>query len=124
LEDAELVNAFEKGLDVHVREPARAHTKDAIKTLAKLMKGTKTPPNVRRQCAQDLLSQAWGRPDAREDTSGQHTTQGLTVNIIRLFDGSQKTIEVDIEQAKLIAASVDANIQGETPVEAPKDYSE
>ncbi len=124
MEDAELVDAFEQGLDTHVRNPARQHTEAAIKTLAKLMKGTKTPANVKRQCAQDLIAQAWGRPDAREDTSGQRTGQGLTINIVRLYDGSTQPIEVDIEQAKQIAASVDASINGETPVKPPKDYSE
>jgi len=123
MSDKDLVSAFEKGLQEHVREPAQKHSSEAIGTLAKLMKSSATPPNVRRQCAQDLLSQGWGRPDAREDTSGQRTVQGLTINIIRLSDGSSEQISLDIEQAMEIAASVDSMAQEPTkeiPVNAPK----
>jgi hypothetical protein len=91
IDDVSLVNAFESGLNSQVREAARKHT-----------------PNVRRQSAMDLLSQAWGRPDAREDTGGQKTANNLTIVINRLYDGGQDTIDVDITAAKEIAANVDA----------------
>ena len=106
--DDALIGAFESGLENQVRSAARAHTSAAIGTLATLMKGKTIPPNVRRQSAMDLLSQAWGRPDAREDAAGQKKGSSLTIVINRLFDGKQETIEMDIANAKSIAASVDA----------------
>jgi hypothetical protein len=108
IDDVSLVNAFESGLNSQVREAARKHTSKAISTLATLMNGKKVPPNVRRQASMDLLSQAWGRPDAREDTGGQKTANNLTIVINRLYDGGQDTIDIDITAAKEIAANVDA----------------
>ncbi len=121
MDDAELVSQFTEDLNKNVRDPARKYTASALSTLNSLMKNTKTPPNVRRTCAMNILDQGWGRPDAREDTGGQRDQGGLTINVLRLYDGAQRTIGVggvqaDVKEAIEIAASVDA-----MKVETPQD---
>jgi hypothetical protein len=109
MDDKSLVASFDN-IEEQVREPARKYTKAAIKTLAEIMKDKSNPPNVRRTASLDLLNQGWGRPDAREDSAGQKTAVGMTINILQLSDGSQKTIGVGIAEAKRIAAEVDGQL--------------
>ncbi len=89
--DVELFESYEKGEMAQVRELARAHTVDAVKTLVKLMKAPRTPPGVKRQCAMDILAQGWGRPDSRGD-GGEQKRGGLTINILRLSTGVTETL--------------------------------
>ncbi len=114
--DVALFDHYEKGEKAGVRELARTYTHEAIKTLARLMKAPKTPAGVKRQCATDLLSQGWGRPDARGD-GGDVGSKGLTINILRLSTGVVEQItatndEMDdvinaVDVANLIAAETD-----------------
>jgi hypothetical protein len=84
--DCALIEAYKAESIEDVRAIARTHTKDAIGTLVKLMKAQKTPAGVKRQCAMDLLSQGWGRPDARGD-GGDNRANGLVINILKLSTG-------------------------------------
>lgn len=96
---------YEKAEKQEVRDLARKHTKDAIRTLVKLMKAPRTPPGVKRQCAMDLISQGWGRPDSRADSGGVTAEKGgLIINILRLSTNTVETIHdgADISNADLI----------------------
>jgi hypothetical protein len=55
----------------HVRDLARAHTEDAIKTLVEI-RGDKTQPAPARVAAATaLLDRAWGKPSQPLDGDGQ-----------------------------------------------------
>lgn len=49
------------------RKRAQAHSAEAFDVLVELLRDTSVNPSVRRQCAMDLISYAYGRPI-------QHTT--------------------------------------------------
>ena len=49
-------------LPADVRELARRHTLDAVRTLGELMRSELAPPGVRVRAAEALLDRAWGRP--------------------------------------------------------------
>jgi hypothetical protein len=94
LSDVAVAKAFESAEKDEVRDLARKHTPEAIKTLVKLMKAPKTPPGVKRQCAMDLLSQGWGRPDSRSDSGGVTAeARGLVINILKLSTNTVERIE-------------------------------
>lgn len=111
----EIGKAFEKAEQQEVRELARKHTKEAVQTLVRLMKAPKTPPGVKRQCAMDLISQGWGRPDSRADSGGVTAEKsGLIINILRLSTNTVETIHgehnadiiEDVDVARMIASGV------------------
>lgn len=114
--DVALFDNYEKGEKAGVRELARTHTRAAIQMLVKLMKAPKTPAGVKRQCATDILSQGWGRPDARGD-GGDVGSKGLTINILKLSTGVVEQIVATndemndvieaVDVAKLIASETD-----------------
>lgn len=114
--DVALFDTYEKGERAGVRELARTHTVEAIKTLVRLMKAPKTPAGVKRQCATDILSQGWGRPDARGD-GGDVGSKGLVINILKLSTGVVEQIVATnpeyehvieaVDVANLIAAETD-----------------
>lgn len=113
--DSSVTKAYEKAERQEVRDLARQHTKSAMNTLVKLMKAPKTPPNVKRQCAMDILSQGWGRPDSRADSGGiTAEARGLVINILKLTDNTVErianltdTVEiVDIVQTETVLAKV------------------
>ena len=90
---AAVVKDYAKAEKQEVRDLARSHTKAAINTLVRLMKAPRTPPGVKRQCAMDLISQGWGRPDSRADSGGVTAqSAGLTVNILNLTTGTAERI--------------------------------
>jgi hypothetical protein len=113
---SEVVEAYQEAEREEVRELARTHTKSAVNCLVRLMKAPKTPAGVKRQCAMDILSQGWGRPDSRADSGGiKPQERGLTINILKLSTGTiettksgSDTIEIvaDTEVARAIAESV------------------
>lgn len=104
--DVALFDSYEKGGKAGVRELARAHTREAIKTLVRLMKAQKTPAGVKRQCATDILSQGWGRPDARGD-GGDVGSKGLTINILKLSTGVVEQIVASNEEMSDVIEAVD-----------------
>ncbi|MDR3537829.1 MAG: DUF5681 domain-containing protein [Acetobacteraceae bacterium] len=53
-----------------VEEAARAHTTDAIRTLASICKSRKAPDAARVAAANALLDRAWGRPKQRNEQLG------------------------------------------------------
>ncbi len=112
--DKELVGQLTEDVNIHVRNPARRYTSSALRTLNHLMTNKNTTAAVRRGCANDLLAQGWGRTDTREDTGGQRDLGKLTINVIRLTDGTQRQIGIDVSAALQIAETVDA-----TTVEIP-----
>ena len=100
--DAALFREYEAATDQDIKELAQSFTCDAVRTLVQIMKGTKTPPGVRRQCAMDILHQGWGRPDSRND--GDVVSKGLTINIIKLSTGVVETIHSDVSIPELVEA--------------------
>ncbi len=104
--DVELFDSYEKGEQIQVRQLAQKHTVDAVRTLVKLMKGSRTPPGVKRQCAMDILAQGWGRPDARGD-GGEQNKGGLTINILKLSTGMVESVEVNNSEMHEIQSAVD-----------------
>jgi hypothetical protein len=120
ISDRELISSFEKGEVMEVRRLARKHTLTAINTLVKLMKAPKTPAGVKRQCAKDLLDQAWGRTESRPET-GEHKSGGLVVNIMRLSTGVMEQIVaptttemVDVTEAIDVAKMIQAETEKES----------
>lgn len=115
-DDTALIGAFEAGTKEDVRNLARSYTRDAIKTLVKLMKAPKTPAGVKRQCATDILAQGWGRPDARNDTDGA-AKKGITVNILKLSTGVMDSFEqtspelAEAVEAMEIADFIESNVE-------------
>jgi len=103
--DAQLFDQYEKGEKIQVRQLAQKHTVEAIKTLVKLMKGPRTPPGVKRQCAMDILTQGWGRPDARGDSSEKQG--GLTINILKLSTGVMESVPVSNAEMTDVMQAVD-----------------
>jgi hypothetical protein len=100
-----VANAYKKAEKDEIRDLARSHTKAAVQTLARLMKAPKTPPGVKRQCAMDLISQGWGRPDSRADSGGVTAEKaGLTINILRLSTNTVETIRNDNDVQDVVEA--------------------
>lgn len=58
--------------DGALRELARAHTEEAVATLASIMADAGAPPSARVQAAQALLDRGWGRaPQSLEVTGAE-----------------------------------------------------
>ena len=53
-----------------VEAAARAHTEDAIKTLASISNNTQAPEAARVAAANSLLDRAWGKPKQRSEQLG------------------------------------------------------
>lgn len=106
ISDVDLIESYQEATKEDVRQLARVYTRDAIQTLVALMKAPKTPPGVKRQCASDILSQGWGRPDSREDASGREKG-GLTINILKLSTGVVDTYTHHDEEREEIREAVD-----------------
>jgi hypothetical protein len=47
-----------------VKEAARAHTEEAIRTLAEIMGDSAAQPGARVRAAESLLNRAWGSPES------------------------------------------------------------
>jgi hypothetical protein len=102
--DAALFEAYETADVNEVKKLARMHTRDAINVLVKLMKAPKTPAGVKRACASDILTQGWGRPDARGDTAADKG--GITINIMKLSTGVVEQITTGNEDRMVISEAV------------------
>jgi hypothetical protein len=106
--DAAMFDRYEDSGREEVRDLARKHTHDAIKTLVKLMKGPKTPPGVKRACASDILSQGWGRPDSRADSGGVTAEKaGLVINILKLTTGAVESVTHKGEEMMEVIEAID-----------------
>jgi hypothetical protein len=116
-----VVKAYQEAERDEVRELARNHTKSAVNTLVRLMKAPKTPAGVKRQCAMDILSQGWGRPDSRADSGGVlPEARGLTINILKLSTNTVETLKsgddaIDIVEATDVARVIAENITEASP---------
>jgi len=53
-----------------VREMARAHTEEAIKALARVLRSKRSPASAVVAAANALLDRAWGKPQQRVVASG------------------------------------------------------
>jgi hypothetical protein len=110
------VKAYEAAEREEVRDLARQHTKSAVNTLVRLMKAPKTPPGVKRQCAMDILSQGWGRPDSRADSGGvMAQARGLTINILKLSTNTVEQLSnnddaIDVVEATDVARLIAENV--------------
>jgi hypothetical protein len=111
-----VVKEYQEAEREEVRELARTHTKSAVDTLVRLMKAPRTPAGVKRQCAMDILSQGWGRPDSRADSGGiKPQERGLTINILKLSTNTVETMKtgddvIDIVEAADVARAIAENI--------------
>lgn len=113
-----VVKAYADAERDEVRDLARTHTKAAVGTLVKLMKAPKTPPGVKRQCAMDILSQGWGRPDSRADSGGVTAQQrGLTINILKLSTNTVETLKSGDDAIDIVEATDVARVIAESVTE-------
>jgi hypothetical protein len=64
-----------------VEEAARAHTGDAIETLASICKNTQAPEAARVAAANALLDRAWGKP--KQSLEPSDPRQAVTLVIER-----------------------------------------
>jgi hypothetical protein len=88
--------AFEKGksgnpsgrprVPPEVKELAKAHTEDAIRTLAEVMGNESAPPGARVTAAEKLLDRAWGKAEATLNVNDNRTPRDLaTAEILALL---------------------------------------
>lgn len=76
-----------------IKDLAAELVPDAMKTLKKLNRGgKKVPATVQRAAANDILTQAAGRPEARRVAVD---AGGLKINIIQLFGEPSKAVMRD-----------------------------
>jgi hypothetical protein len=71
-----------KGL-LEVQEAARAHTADALATLARIAADTAAPPAAQIAAANALLDRAWGRPTQPVEGSGGVTLLDLIMESMK-----------------------------------------
>jgi hypothetical protein len=115
-----------------VRALARSHDKEAVRTLKTLMSSRKTPSQVRRAAAKDLLEIGHGRFAQPVQQPGQGGNSGLTINVIQFGDGEApepRTIEVEkVTQAvaaaeKVIGEDIPAPVIEEQDEMAEPDFA-
>src|SRR4051812_34782811 len=74
-------------VDVHITELARAHSVDAIKTLATICKDPNETGPCRVAAAVALLDRGWGRPLQQTDvTSNGETTKFVIMGVLEAED--------------------------------------
>lgn len=61
-----------------VKELAKAHTEDAIRTLAQVMKNEEAPPGARVTAAEKLLDRAWGKAESTVNVNDNRTPRDLS----------------------------------------------
>lgn len=61
-----------------VKELAKAHTEDAIRTLAQVMKNEEAPPGARVTAAEKLLDRAWGKSESTVNVNDNRTPRDLS----------------------------------------------
>lgn len=64
-----------------VKEAARAHTVDAIKTLAACVRTSKAPWQARVMAAEKLLDRGWGKADSNVNVTGTVTLASLLASL-------------------------------------------
>ena len=108
-----------------IRVRARLHDKDAVDTLKTLMSSRKTPSQVRRAAAKDLLEIGHGRFGQPAQQAGQGGNSGLTINVIQFGDGEPippRTIES--EKIAHAVAAAETVIGEAIPVETIPEQDE
>lgn len=65
----------------HVRDLARAHTEDAIRTLVEIRGDLGAPPAARVAAAQALLDRAWGKPSQAVDVTSKGERMGYVIPV-------------------------------------------
>lgn len=65
----------------HVREAARAHTAEAIETLAAIMRDENEAARARVAAAEALLNRAWGRAEQAHRIEAGEDGGGLVVHV-------------------------------------------
>jgi hypothetical protein len=71
-------------IDYDLRQAARAHTEEAIRTLVKVMRWSGSDPRSLIMAANALLDRGWGKP--AQAITGVDGEDGVTVTIRHLFD--------------------------------------
>lgn len=110
---AEVTAAFEDGEQIQLTDLARAHTGEAISTLVKVMKSTKSPANAKVSAATRILEFAHGRA-AQSETAGPKSG-GLTINILKLSDGQRSEQVIDAVDMAREMLSGDVSGQDDPP---------
>jgi Family of unknown function (DUF5681) len=98
-----------------VKELAREHTAEAIKTLVSIMNDSKSPPAARVSAANALLDRGYGKPP-------QHLTgESGTSYVVRLPEVAKSAEEWEASvRAKLSLASDQASPKPETGMEGQR----
>ena len=61
-----------------VKELAKAHTEDAIRTLAEVMGDSSAPHSARVNAAEKLLDRAWGKSESTVNVNDNRTPRDLS----------------------------------------------
>lgn len=61
-----------------VKEMAKAHTAEAISTLAEVMKDVSAPPSARVNAAERLLDRAWGKSETTLNVNDNRAPRDLS----------------------------------------------
>ncbi len=111
--NAELAETFEANQLDYVKKLARAHTADAIRVLARIMKSTAktTPVPSKIAAAKAILEYGYGRPGSQYQprAASEAGGPGVVVNILKVASGEQERVEVDITPAESAARVLSAD---------------
>lgn len=78
-------------IPLDVKEAARAHTVEAIKTLADCVRTSKAPWQARVMAAEKLLDRGWGKADSNVNVTGNVTLASLLANLPALAAEQDET---------------------------------
>lgn len=68
-----------------VKELAKAHSSDAVRTLIDVMNDKKAPPGARLMAANSLLDRGWGKPQQTIEANVTTSFDGMTDDELREF---------------------------------------
>ena len=95
--DEDVEKALEAGPRSAVQQAAVVHRELAIDTLADCMKDGESPWSSKVSAANSMLAYSDGRPSVNRQTG--NTNAGITINIMKLSDGTQEQVVLDVQPA-------------------------
>lgn len=82
-----------------VKEAARAHTPEALNTLASIMRDKRAPAAARVKASEALLERAWGRAVQQTTTTPASVLDSLSDNDMRVLVDAITALEHQDKQA-------------------------
>ena len=93
LSQTDVLASFDQGEQIELADLANRYTDTAIKTLVEVMKSEDSPANAKVSAATRILEFAHGK--ANQAPAPVEATAGLTINILRLSDGQNRSEVMD-----------------------------